>query len=123
YIDVDQKTKRRPTIDQFSKRYHVKVNYIEDVNDNDQFFGKIQAQLRQGQSIGRDIIVLTDWMAARLVRLGWLEKLDRSAIPNARNLQPALRHPTWDPQRTYSLPWQSGMTGIAYNEQLVGHPV
>jgi spermidine/putrescine transport system substrate-binding protein len=123
YIDIDEKTKKRPTIQQFQQEYKISVRYVEDVNDNDQFFGKVQAQLRRGQGIDRDIMVLTDWMAARMVRLGWVQKLDRSAIPNFSNLQPALRSPGWDSNRDYSLPWQSGMTGIAYNEKLVGHAI
>lgn len=120
YIDIDEKTKKRPTLEQFQQKFGVKVKYIEDVNDNEEFFGKIQGPLSQGQSIERDIIVLTDWMAARLVRLGWLEKLDKSAIPNAKNLVDALEHPGWDPNRDYSLPWQSGMTGIGYDPKQVG---
>jgi spermidine/putrescine transport system substrate-binding protein len=123
YIDIDEKTKKRPTIQQFQKEYGVNVNYVEDINDNDQYFGKVQAQLRRGQGIDRDIMVLTDWMAARLKRLGWLQKIDKSAIPNIANLQPALAHPGWDENRDFSLPWQSGMTGIAYNKKLVGEPV
>jgi spermidine/putrescine transport system substrate-binding protein len=123
YIDIDEKTKKRPTIEQFQKEFDVQVKYIEDVNDNDQFYGKVQAQLRQGSSIGRDIMVLTDWMAARMVRLGWVSPLDKQSIPNAKNLQPALASPGWDPNRTYSLPWQSGLTGIAYNPKLTGGPV
>jgi spermidine/putrescine transport system substrate-binding protein len=123
YIDIDEKTKKRPTIEQFQKEFGVTVKYIEDVNDNDQFYGKVQAQLRAGQSIGRDIMVLTDWMAARMVRLGWVEPLDKQSIPNAKNLVAALASPGWDPQRTYSLPWQSGMTGIAYNPKLTGGPI
>ena len=123
YIDIDEKTKKRPTIEQFEQEFNVTVKYIEDVNDNDQFYGKVQAQLRNGQSIGRDIMVLTDWMAARMVRLGWVEPLDKQSIPNAKNLVSALASPGWDPQRTYSLPWQSGMTGIAFNPKLTGGPV
>src|SRR5262249_29713744 len=117
YIDVNEKTKKRPTIELFQKRYGVKVRYIEDINDNSTFFGKIQAELRRGQSIGRDIIVMTDNSPypALLVKNKWVEKLDKSAIPNIKNLQAVLRHPSWDPNRDYSLPWQSGMTGIAYN--------
>jgi spermidine/putrescine transport system substrate-binding protein len=53
-----------------------------------------------------------------LIQKGWVEKLDKSAIPNIKNLQPALQHPNWDPNRDYSLPWQSGLTGIAYNDKL-----
>ncbi len=120
YIDIDEKTKKRPTIEQFQKRYHVAVKYIEDVNDNASFFGKIQAQLARGQSTGRDIIVMTDNSPypALLVQKGWVEKLDKSVLPNIKNLQDNQKHPAWDPNRTYSLPWQSGMTGIGYNSKL-----
>jgi spermidine/putrescine transport system substrate-binding protein len=93
------------------------------VNDNEEYFGKVQAQLSQGQGIDRDLFVLTDWMAARMVRLGYVQKKDMSAIPNEKNLQPALRHPRWDPNRAYSLPWQSGLVGIAYDPTLTGGDV
>jgi spermidine/putrescine transport system substrate-binding protein len=119
YIDVD-KRKRHPSLDLFTKQYGVKVKYIEDINDNAQFFGKIQAQLRRGQGIGRDIIVMTDnsQFPALLVKHKWVEKLDKSVLPNIKNLQPALQHPSWDSNRDYSLPWQSGMTGIGFNDKL-----
>ena len=120
YIDIDEKTKKYPTLEQFTKETGVNVEYIEDVNDNDEWFGKNQAALSRGQSIGRDITVLTDWMAGRMVRLDYVEKLDKSAIPNASNLVDALASPGWDPDREYSLPWQSGLTGIGYDPNKVG---
>ncbi|MBA2331674.1 MAG: spermidine/putrescine ABC transporter substrate-binding protein, partial [Actinobacteria bacterium] len=120
YIDIDEKTKKRPTLEQFTADTGVKVEYIEDVNDNDEWFGKNQAALRQGKAIGRDITVLTDWMAARMVRLGYAEKLHRETIPNAKNLVSALQSPGWDPDRSFSLPWQSGLTGIGYDPDRVG---
>ena len=117
YIDYDKKTHRYPTLDLFTKQYGVKVDYHEDINQNETFFGKYQAQLRRRESIGRDLIVMTDnsRFPALMVEQGWLQKLDKSVIPNIKNLLPALRHPAWDPHRDYSLPWQSGMTGIGYN--------
>jgi spermidine/putrescine transport system substrate-binding protein len=122
YIDVNEKTKKHPTLAKFTKQTGVKVNYVEDINDNDQFFGKIEGPLSQNQSIHRDIIVLTDssGLPARMIELEWLEKLDKSAIPNMKNLIPAQQHPNWDKNRDYSLPWQSGMTGIGYNPDKVG---
>jgi spermidine/putrescine transport system substrate-binding protein len=123
YIDIDEKTKKRPTIQEFMDRTGVNVRYVEDVNDNEEWFGKYQAQLRAGDDIGRDITVLTDWMAARMIRLGYVEKLDKQTIPNRSNLQDALRSPGWDPSRDYSLPWQSGLTGIASNPKLAGGKV
>jgi spermidine/putrescine transport system substrate-binding protein len=117
---IDQKGKKRPSLDEFTAQTGVNVKYVEEVNDNEEWFGKYQAQLSQGQDIGRDLTVLTDWMAARMVRLGYVQKKDKSAIPNEANLVSTLQHPTWDPDRTYSLPWQSGMTGIAYNKKETG---
>jgi len=117
---IDQKGKKRPTLDEFTAQTGVSVRYIEEVNDNEEWFGKYQAQLAQGQDIGRDLTVLTDWMAARMVRLGYVQKKDKSAIPNEANLVSTLQHPTWDPNRDYSMPWQSGMTGIAYNKKETG---
>ncbi|MBW3593564.1 MAG: spermidine/putrescine ABC transporter substrate-binding protein [Actinobacteria bacterium] len=120
YIDVEEKTKKRPTIEDFQRETGVRVRYIEDVNDNDEWFGKFQAQLSNGEPIGRDIVVLTDWMAARMVKLGYVEKKNKDAIPNESNLVEALRNPGWDPEREFSLPWQSGLTGIAYNPKMTG---
>lgn len=122
YIDVNDKTKAHPSLVQFEKKYGVNVRYIEDINDNDSFFGKIEGPLSQGQSVGRDIIVLTDssGLPGRMIELGWLEKLDKTAIPNMKNLQLVQQHPGWDPNRDYSLPWQSGMTGIGYDPAKVG---
>ena len=122
YIDFDEKTKKRPTLDQFTEETGVAVDYFEDINDNASYFGKIQRPLSQGQSIDRDIIVLTDnsRFPSLLISKGWAEKLDKSAIPNISNLQPSLASPSFDPDREYSLPWQSGMTGIATNTKLTG---
>jgi len=121
YIDVG-KGKTHPSLQQFQQHYKVHVNYIEDINDNDSFFGKIEGPLSQGQSVGRDLVVMTDssGLPQRMIELGWLEKLDKSAIPNFKNLIPAQQHPAWDPNRDYSLPWQSGMTGIGYDPTKVG---
>ena len=125
YIDVDEKTKKRPTLDQFTKQTGVSVDYFEEINSNDEYFGKIQGPLSRGQGIDRDIIVLTDnsRYPGLMVEEGWVEKLDKDAIPNIANLVDALQSPPFDPDRTYSLPWQSGMTGIAYNAKLTSTPI
>jgi spermidine/putrescine transport system substrate-binding protein len=121
YIDIDEKTKKHPSLEGFKKKYGTTVAYTEDVNDNASFFNsKLQGPLSRGQSTGRDIVVMTDnsRYPGLLIKKGWAEKLDKSAIPNFKNLQDALLHPSFDPDREYSLPWQSGMTGIAYNDTL-----
>jgi spermidine/putrescine transport system substrate-binding protein len=123
YIDVSDDEKTRPTLEQFTREFGVEVEYIEEINDNEEYFGRIQAPLSQGQSIDRDLMVLTDFMAGRLIELGWLAQLDKSAIPNASNLLPNYANVSWDPERQYSMPWQGGMTGIGYNRRRVGFEI
>jgi spermidine/putrescine transport system substrate-binding protein len=120
YMDTNQKNHTFPSLDEFEKKFGVHVDYMEDINDNATFGAKIEPLLARGQSIDRDMIVMTDnskWPSL-LVEKGWVEKLDKSAIPNIKNLVEVQRHPAWDPNRDYSLPWQSGMVGIAYNDTL-----
>ena len=108
-----------PTLADFEKQTGIKVDYVTDVNDNSEFFGIVRNQLADCKPTGRDIMTLTDWMAARMVNLGWLQKLDKSKVPNVdKNLVTTLRSPSWDKNRDYSVPWQSGLTGIAYNAKL-----
>jgi spermidine/putrescine transport system substrate-binding protein len=120
YIDVDDKTKAHPTLDGFTKKTGIKVTYTEDYNDNDEFFAKVQPQLRAGADTGRDVWCSTDWMVAKLIRLNWVQKLDKANIPNAKNVQDALANVEFDPGRQFSLPWQSGFTGIGYNPKATG---
>ena len=117
YLDVDDKDEnKRPTLDAFQKQTGVTVTYTEEINDNDQFFGKIQNQLANCQATGRDIIVLTSWLAGRLVTLGWAQSLDPAKIPNVgANLLANLRNRATDPSGSHAVPWQGGLTGIAYN--------
>jgi spermidine/putrescine transport system substrate-binding protein len=117
---MDTKGKTFPSLEAFQKKTGVHVNYVEDINDNASFFAKIQGPLSRGQSIDRDIVVLTDndRYLSLMIKKGWAEKLDKSAIPNIKNLVDVQKHPNFDPNRDYSLPWQSGMTGIAYNDTL-----
>ena len=118
YIDVDKPT----TLQKFTQQTNIKVNYFEDINDNAEYFAKVQGPLSQGNSIDRDIFVFTDnsRFPGLLVSQGWVEELDKDLIPNITNLVDAQASPPFDPDRTYSLPWQSGMTGIAWNEDVTG---
>jgi spermidine/putrescine transport system substrate-binding protein len=116
YLDFDDKTKTYPTLVNFEKINNIKATYDEAIEDNDSYYGKIQGQLKNGQDIGKDIIVFTDWMAGRVIRQGYTQKLDKSIIPNAKNLLPSLQNVDFDPGRNYSLTWQSGYAGLAWNK-------
>ena len=110
YIEED-----RGTLKEFEEEYGTKVRYVEEINDNVEFFGQVRQQYDQGDSGGRDIHVVSDWMAARMKTLGYVQRFDRSELPNAtKNLIPSLESPPFDPQREYSMPWQSGIGGIIY---------
>ncbi|MFG2656172.1 spermidine/putrescine ABC transporter substrate-binding protein [Streptomyces sp. NPDC048425] len=125
YIDVDDDDpSKRPTLDAFRKQTGIDVKYIEEINDNDEFFGKISPSLMNHQKTGRDLIVISDWMCAKFVTLGWVQEMDRARQPHvAKYLDPLLRSPHFDPGRKYTVPWQSGITGIAYNKRRVGREI
>jgi spermidine/putrescine transport system substrate-binding protein len=105
---------------QFQQQTGIKATYAEDIDDNDSYYGKVQGQLKNGDDIGKDVIVLTDWMATRMIRQGYVQKLDKANIPNASNLVPSYQNVDWDPGRKYTLTWQGGYAGIGYRKDKVG---
>jgi spermidine/putrescine transport system substrate-binding protein len=122
YIDISDDGSTYPSIEQFMKETGVKVNYQETVDDNEKFFtSDLQGPLSQKLPTAWDIVVITDWMVARLVRLGWLEAIDAGATPNfVANLQPQYKGRTFDPDTKFAAPWQSGMTGIGFDKKKTG---
>ena len=118
---MDEDGKRLPTLEDFEKQSGIDVTYTADINDNNQFFAKVRNQLGACEPVDRDIIVMTDWMAARMIGLGWMQKIDQDEMPNVKaNMVESLRNPSWDANREHSVPWQSGLTGIAYNAKYTG---
>jgi spermidine/putrescine transport system substrate-binding protein len=115
YIEED-----RGTLKEFEREYGTKVKYVEEINDNVEFFGKVRQQYERGDSGGRDIHVVSDWMAARMQTLGYVQRFDKSEMPTAtKNLIARLQSPPFDPKRDFSMPWQSGLGGIIYRKDLV----
>jgi spermidine/putrescine transport system substrate-binding protein len=113
---IDPMKKPDSTVSVFQDETGISVSYTDDINDNAEFYAKVKNQLAACQPIKRDMIVMTDWMAARMIGLGWIQPLDASKVPNLhKNLIPRLRNRPWDPKLKYHAPWQSGLTGIAYN--------
>lgn len=120
YLDYDEETQKYPTLEKFQEQSGIKATYAEDIDDNDSYYGKVQGQLKNGDDIGKDIVTLTDWMAGRLIRQGYVQELDKANIPNAANLNPKLQDVDFDPGRKFSLTWQSGYAGIGYRKDKVG---
>jgi spermidine/putrescine transport system substrate-binding protein len=119
YMDV--KGKQHPTLDKFQKEYGTKVKYVEEINDNVEFFGKVRQQYAQGNSGGRDLHVVTDWMANRMKQLGYVQKLDKSAMPNVvKNIEDAVASPDFDPKREFSVPWQTYQVLVIYRKDKTG---
>jgi spermidine/putrescine transport system substrate-binding protein len=113
YIDKAQ-------LKSFNGRFDTNVKYTEDINDNDEFYAKVRQELESDRPIGRDLVVLTDWMAGRWIDQGFAEPLDKDNIPNARNLVDTLQSPPYDRERSFTMPWQSGMSAIGYNPERTG---
>jgi spermidine/putrescine transport system substrate-binding protein len=109
----------KKTVKDFQTASGIKTSYKEDFNDNEEFYAKYKPLLSQCNGIGRDLIVPTDWMASRMISLGWAARIDPAKVPNRTNLLDSLQHPSFDKDRAYTMPWQSGMTGLAYNKKLV----
>jgi spermidine/putrescine transport system substrate-binding protein len=110
----------KQTVPEFEKATGIKTEYTEDINDNSEFFAKIDEPLKRNQSIDREIIVLTDWMAGRLIQLGYVAPLDDAKFLNKANLVDNVKDVSFDPGRKFSVPWLSGMTGIGYNPKKTG---
>lgn len=118
YIDEDD-AGNYPTLQAFTEQTGIEVNYEVAVDDNNTYYGKVKDQLALGQDIGADTAVLTDWMAARWIRLGYTQELNHDNLPNLANLNPALQNPDFDKGRKFTVPWQGGFAGIAWNKEAI----
>ncbi|MBI4260512.1 MAG: spermidine/putrescine ABC transporter substrate-binding protein [Actinobacteria bacterium] len=119
YIDKDHG--KSTTLIEFREEHDIDMSYSEVINDNEEFFGQIREPLAQGQSTGWDIIVMTDWMIAKLIRLGYLQTLHHDALPNFEaNAADKFRDPVFDPGNAHSVAWAAGITGIGYDRSLTG---
>jgi spermidine/putrescine transport system substrate-binding protein len=122
YIDTDDDdSTKHKTLEDFTAEYGTVVKYAEVINDNNEFFGTIKAPLEAGQDTGWDIVVLTQWMAARIIRLGWAEKMDLANVPTyIANVEDAYVGPDFDPKNEFHAPWQAGMTGLGFDSAVTG---
>ena len=119
YLDYDSEAQSYPTLEKFIAESGINVDYKEDYNDNDEFWGKVQGQLKLGEDIGYDIVAPTDWMAGRWIRMGYAQQFDEANIPNKVNILDALANVNFDPGRKSSLTWQSGFGGFGWNKEKV----
>lgn len=105
-----------PSLEEFAKEFKVEVDYQEKIGDNATFVETIKPALVGGLATGWDLVVLTDWMASKIVASGWAEKIDQANVPNCTgNLRDAMKGVAWDATNDYHYPWQSGMTGVGFN--------
>jgi spermidine/putrescine transport system substrate-binding protein len=120
YLDRS-KGGHRPTLEAFMAESGIQVDYRERITDNQQFFANLVPLFQAETPTGWDLVALSDWVVALLREQSWIEPLDWSLLPTVNeNLLPAFRDPAYDPGNAYSVPWQGGVTGIAYYPNLVG---
>jgi spermidine/putrescine transport system substrate-binding protein len=118
---IDKAKGESPTLIDFTKATDIDVNYDEVIQDNASFFGTIREPLANGDQIDYDLIVVTDWLIDKMARLGYLEELDHERLSNFEaHAGEIYKDPPYDPGNKFSIPWQSGITGIAYNRALTG---
>jgi spermidine/putrescine transport system substrate-binding protein len=118
YMDVSEDELSRPTLDRFQEQTGITVEYLEDYNSNKKWYDNNRLELAAGQDIGVDIVCPTEWLAARLVNDGQVQKFDSANIPNKENVAPAYLGASYDPNREFTLPYQGILGGIAYNKEL-----
>lgn len=120
--DDDEYDLPSPTLDDFTAEYEVEVNYANaEIDGNDTFMATIQPQLQSDVDTGWDLIVITDWMAAKVIAAGWAEKIDPAHIPTVlANVKDELKGKPYDANFEYHVPWQSGATGLGYNRKSTG---
>ncbi|MGH9020049.1 MAG: polyamine ABC transporter substrate-binding protein [Acidimicrobiales bacterium] len=122
---IDALKGKHPSLTHYTNVTGTKVNYHEVIQDNSSFYATIRPSLAAGQSIGYDIIVMTNNNPPLhyLIELGWLIPLNHSAMPNfSKYAGPLVKNPSWDPGNKYSMAWQSGWTSVAYNSKVVKNP-
>ena len=119
YIDLDEDTGTSPTLQAFEKQSGQPVRYTEDINDNEEFYAKVRIPLEQGEPIGRDLVVLSEWMSSRWIRLGYAQEFSPGAVPGRANVLPRLVELAADPGLQHSVPWQAGFAGLGWNTELL----
>jgi spermidine/putrescine transport system substrate-binding protein len=122
YIDTDDKdATKHKTLEDFKAKYGTTVKYSEVIDGNESFFGTIKPSLEAGQDTGWDLMVLTDWMAGKVIRLGWVEQMDLGNMPNkVANLKDVYLNVDFDATNDHHAPWQSGMTGLGFDSKKTG---
>ena len=119
YLDYDEETGTYPSLDAFQEATNIRVEYFEDIDDNKTFIAKIKDQLKLGQDTGYDTFCLTDSSLVRLLEQDQLMGFDRSLLPNVgEQMIPLVQKASFDLDRTWSIPYQAGMTGLVYNTKL-----
>jgi spermidine/putrescine transport system ATP-binding protein len=109
------------TIDLFDEETGISTNYSETWNDNNASYAtEFVAYLEAGNPTPWDIAVPTYWMAARIKSRDWIAPIPFNLVPNYVNLDPQYLATKWDPGGKFNLPWQAGVTGIAYNAAETG---
>jgi spermidine/putrescine transport system substrate-binding protein len=114
-----------PSLREFTKETGIEVDYQDVIQDNAEFFGKLRPQLQAGDPTGWDIIVITNGTEfTALTQNGWVYPLDSTKHPNFdANAASWAKDPYYDPNNAHSMAWQSGITGIGVNKDLVKAPV
>jgi spermidine/putrescine transport system substrate-binding protein len=119
YMDISEDETSYPSIDAFTEQSGIEVEYNEGLLDNADFLAQYAPDLRAGNNTGWDVMSPGGWVVERMARNGWLEELDHSKLPNwTANCADYAKGLWFDPENRYSVWWQGGITGLAYDPEL-----
>ena len=99
-------------ISDFEKQFGVRV-IVENFDSNEMMYTKLMAGDRY------DVVIPSDYMIERLMKEDYLQKLDKSLIPNMENMDDAVRGMSYDPDNDWSIPYFWGSVGLVYNHENV----
>jgi spermidine/putrescine transport system substrate-binding protein len=110
------------TVKNFCAHTGIAVGYTEDVLSNDILLARLAPYVAKKTNPGRDLIVMPDFIASRLLAKNFLENFTLAEVVNAKGLDPLLVKPAWDGPGCHALPWAVSMTGLLYNRTLLKTP-
>ncbi|GAA3978425.1 polyamine ABC transporter substrate-binding protein [Thermobifida alba] len=115
----------KPELQRFTEQTGIEVEYNEAIQDMPSWFGQIQPLLANGDDVGADLMVISNGQElTKLIALGYLAPLDRKQLTNFTEFTDEYHTMSaYDYGNKYTVPYASGITGIAYDPDRVGREI
>ncbi len=98
----------------FEKETGIKVN-VSTYSSNEDMLAKVKSE----KAGAFDIVQPSDYMVTQMIDQGLLQKLDKSALTNLKNIGSQYLNQSFDPDNQYSAPYLAGVAAIAVNTNVI----